>query len=158
MSSGAPSSKREIPKHYFSSKLSTSKEFLPPTKYLSIRLPTHHYSPPQPQKSSPKPTSQNQSHYQNQNLFLQPPPLTTLKIPPIRRPPLSKIRKSHDLNNQRSPARKMLRPLPSSRLSIILLPSKPSFTPRIIHCRDYILPKFCIYLECSVLERPRRAR
>jgi hypothetical protein len=80
--------------------------------------------------------------------FLTPPHLQFIPNPILT---LTQIRHSHYLNHQASPAGEMLRPLPLTRLGVVLLPSKAGLLPTVIYSVDKILAEFGVNFSCARL-------
>lgn len=66
----------------------------------------------------------------------------------------TKIRHSHDLNNQASPASEVLSPLPLASLWVILLPGEACLLPALIDGVDKVLAKVGVELLSAFLVRP----
>lgn len=64
-----------------------------------------------------------------------------------------KIGEVHDLDNQAGPPGEVLGTLASACLGVVLLPSKASFTPRLVHSVDQVLAQLRVHRCCALLLR-----
>lgn len=66
-------------------------------------------------------------------------------------PAVAQVFHAHDHNDERGPACEMLRPLASSSIGIVLLPSESSLLPRLIHCIYQIMAELGVQLTSFCL-------